>query len=176
MEVERTGLVIPGPGNGDDRESANRDETRAERVDRNLDELLGELRVALPGVQVLFAFLLIVPFNQGFAQVTAFQRGLCFATLLATTAAAALLIAPTVHHRLAFRDGDKEYVVLRANRLAIAGLAVLALAMTGALGLITDVIFGGVPAAIAGSLVGLTFLGLWYGVPMLRMLRGRGRG
>ena len=174
MDPNRTGLVIRGPADGDDRGSGTRDETPEERVDRNLEELLGELRVALPGVQVLFAFLLIVPFNQGFAQVTAFQRGLYFATLLATTGAAALLIAPTVHHRLAFREGDKEYVVLRANRLAIAGLAVLALAMTGALGLITDVIFGGVPAAIAGSLVGLTFVVLWYGVPIVRMRRNRG--
>src|SRR5206468_5900239 len=95
-----------------------RDETDWERADRNLQELLGELRVALPGVQVLFAFLLVVPFNQRFADVTDFQEKLYFVSLLLTAGASAFLIAPTVHHRLEFRLQDKEYIVVVANRLA----------------------------------------------------------
>src|SRR3954469_14657132 len=107
-----------------------RDESDKERLDRNLNELLGELRVALPGVQVLFAFLLAVPFQQGFQKVTEFEKSLYFATLVSTAVAAALLIAPSSLHRIEFRKDDKEYVVFTANRLAIFGFAVLGLAMT----------------------------------------------
>src|SRR5438552_8131453 len=84
-----------------------RRETELERYDRNLNELMGELRVALPGVQVLFAFLLVAPFNQRFSTVSAFERRLYFGTLLCTLLASILLIAPTVVHRLRFRQGDK---------------------------------------------------------------------
>src|SRR5438270_13550170 len=87
-----------------------RHETELERYDRNLNELMGELRVALPGVQVLFAFLLVAPFNQRFSTVSAFERRLYFGTLLCTLLASILLIAPTVVHRLRFRQGDKAYV------------------------------------------------------------------
>src|SRR3954453_8324281 len=93
-----------------------REETPHERVDRNLTELLGELRVALPGVQVLFGFLLVVPFNQRFTGVTDFQEKVYFATLLCPAAASALLIAPSAHHRIAFRHQDKEHIVLVANK------------------------------------------------------------
>ncbi len=99
-----------------------RDETREQRAGRNLGELLSELRVALPGVQVLFAFLLVVPFNQGVTRMTDFERKLYFATLLCTALASMLLIAPSVHHRILFRQRDKEHLVLSANRLTIAGL------------------------------------------------------
>src|ERR1700704_4867094 len=92
-----------------------RDETPFERADRNLAELLNELRVALPGVQVLFAFLLVVPFNQRFSATTPFQRGAYFATLLLTASATVFLIAPSVHHRLLFRLQEKEHIVLIAN-------------------------------------------------------------
>jgi uncharacterized membrane protein YiaA len=145
-------------------------ETDDERADRNLQELLGELRVALPGVQVLFAFLLVVPFNQRFIDVTPFQEKLYFVTLLLTAASSAFLIAPTVHHRIAFRTQDKEYIVVRANRLALVGTALLALAMTGAIMLVTDVLFGPVAVVIASGLVALLFLVLWYALPVRRRL------
>ena len=145
-----------------------RDETPDERADRNLTELLGELRVALPGVQVLFAFLLVVPFNRGFDDVTSFQRHLYLATLLCAAGATAFLIAPVVQHRIAFRLQDKEYLVVAANRLAIVGLTLLALAMIGAIVLVTDYIFGTTTTAIAGAFVALAFGVLWYAVPIRR--------
>src|ERR671932_1269427 len=108
---------------------SGRPETDWERADRNLNELLGELRVALPGVQVLFAFLLTMPFTQRFSKVNAFQEKVYFVTLLCAAAASALLIAPTAHHRIQFRQQDKDHLVLVANRLALAGLAALAVSM-----------------------------------------------
>jgi hypothetical protein len=145
-------------------------ESNEERADRNLQELLGELRVALPGVQVLFAFLLVVPFNQRFVDVTPFQEKLYFVTLLLTAASSAFLIAPTVHHRIAFRTQDKEYIVVRANRLALVGTVLLALAMTGAIMLVTDVLFGTATVVVAASMVALLFLVLWYALPVRRRL------
>jgi hypothetical protein len=150
-----------------------RDETELERVDRNLSELLGELRVALPGVQVLFAFLLVVPFNQRFATVSAFQEKLYLATLLCAAGASVCLIAPTVHHRIAFRTQDKEYIVTRANQLAIVGSLFLAVAMTGAIWLATDVIFGGTVTAAAAAGVGAIFVLVWYALPLRRLLQRR---
>ncbi|MDQ6749188.1 MAG: DUF6328 family protein [Actinomycetota bacterium] len=150
-----------------------RDETREERADRNLGELLSELRVALPGVQVLFAFLL-VPFNQGFTRMTDFERKLYFATLC-TALASMLLIGPPVHHRILFRQRDKEHLVLSANRLTIAGLATLALAMTSAVLLITHILFGGVTAGVTGAIVLLAFAVLWYGVPLRRRSQQKDR-
>jgi hypothetical protein len=152
----------PHPGSG-------RHETDEERLDRNLTELLNELRVALPGVQVLFAFLLVVPFNQRFADVTSFQRALYFVTLLFAAAASAFLISPSVHHRIMFRRQDKDFVVRTANRSAIIGLSFLALAMTGAIMLITDVLFGPVTVAITAVGVALMFALVWYAVPLRRL-------
>jgi uncharacterized membrane protein YiaA len=150
-----------------------RSESEQERVDRNLAELLGELRVALPGVQVLFAFLLVVPFNQRFVKVTDFQEKIYFVTLLCTAAASAFLIAPSVHHRIEFRRQDKEYIVVTANRLAIVGLAFLAVAMTGVILLVTDVLFGTLTTVLASVVVGGMFTVLWYLIPLRRRLSGR---
>jgi Family of unknown function (DUF6328) len=152
----------------DPQTGSGRDETENERLDRNLLELLGELRVALPGVQVLFAFLLVVPFNQRFAQVTSFQRSLYLGTLLCAALASAFLIAPTAHHRLMFRRQDKENLVVVANRQAIIGLTFLAVAMTSAIVLVTDVLFKPATAAFAGGLVALAFALLWYALPLRR--------
>ena len=110
---------------------SGRDETEAERLDRNLSELLQELRVALPGVQVLFAFLLAVPFQQGFKEITTFQEKADFASMLLTAISAVLLISPSAYHRMTFRMQQKDDLVFLANKLAIAGLTFLALAMTG---------------------------------------------
>ena len=146
-------------------------ESEQERADRNLNELLGELRIALPGVQVLFAFLLVVPFNPRFASVTGFQEGLYFGTLLLAAAATAFLIAPTMHHRISFRRQDKEHLVVSSNRLAIVGLTLLALAMTAAIVLVTDVIFSTATSIIAGALVGVVFGVLWYAMPIRRLMQ-----
>jgi len=146
-----------------------RNETDKERLDRNLNELLGELRVALPGVQVLFAFLLTVPFQQGFTKVTSFEKSLYFVTLVTTAIAAALLIAPSSLHRVEFRKDDKHYIVFTANRLAIAGFAVLGVAMTAATMLITHYLYGMGPAVIVAVGAGLVFFGLWYALPLARL-------
>ena len=146
-----------------------RDETEQERVDRNLGELLGELRVALPGVQVLFAFLLVVPFNNRFADVTPFQKNVYFVTLLCAAVASVCLIAPTVQHRVEFRHQDKEHIVVISNKLALVGLAFLAIAMTGAILFVTDFLFGAVTTAVATGFVGAAFALLWYAVPVRRL-------
>jgi hypothetical protein len=150
-----------------------RTETDKERTDRNLQEMLGELRVALPGVQVLFAFLLVVPFNQRFAAVTDFQKTLYLITLLFTTSSTVCLIAPTVHHRLEFRKQHKEYIVRTGNRIVIAGLALLAVAMTGAVLFVTDVVYGTTTTIAAGAGVALAFALLWYVIPLRRLAAGR---
>jgi uncharacterized protein DUF6328 len=147
---------------------SGREESEGERLDRNLGELLQELRVALPGVQVLFAFLLAVPFQQNFTEITPFQERVYFATLLLTALSAALLISPSAYHRLTFRMQQKDHLVFLANRFAIAGLACLALAMTGAIVLITDVLFGTTATIVTGSAALLTFVLFWYALPLKR--------
>ncbi len=160
--------VVSKDAGATSRNKSGRQESEQERLDRNLAELLGELRVALPGVQVLFAFLLVVPFNTGFTRLTPGQERLYLATLLAAGLASALLIAPTAHHRLTFRLQDKEYLVVAANRFAIAGLCFLALAMIGAIGLVTDVVFSTTVAVVAVALNGLGFGALWIVWPLMR--------
>jgi hypothetical protein len=147
---------------------SGREETEGERLDRNLGELLQELRVALPGVQVLFAFLLAVPFQQNFTKITPFQEKVYFATLLLTAISAVLLISPSAYHRLTFRMQQKDHLVFLANRFAIAGLGALALAMTGAIVLITDVLYGTTATAITGGLAFFTFVLFWYALPLKR--------
>ena len=145
-----------------------------ERLDRELIELLNELRVTLPGVQVLFAFLLTVPFTQRFVQVTSTQKNIYFACVLCTAAATAFLIAPSAYHRIQFRARDKEQMVQTSNRLAIVGTAFLALAMVLVVLLITDVIFGGSSTWIFTAAVALVFAWLWFGLPLTRHARGDG--
>jgi hypothetical protein len=150
-----------------------RRETEDERVDRNLQEMLGELRVALPGVQVLFAFLLVVPFNQRFAQVTDFQKTVYFATLMFTTASTICLIAPTAHHRIEFRQQDKDKIVATGNRIVILGLGLLAVAMTGAVLFVTDVLYGSSTTTAAAVGVAVAFALVWYAIPLRRWAAGR---
>lgn len=153
-----------------DREGS-RDESEAERLDRNLIELLNELRVALPGVQVLFAFLLTVPFTQRFTTLSDAQEKVYYVTLLLTTAATILLIAPSAHHRLQFRQQDKRHLVALANRFAIVGIAFMALAMVGAVLLITDLLFGSTMTAVATASTLAAFAFLWYAMPIARRIR-----
>jgi hypothetical protein len=147
------------------------DESEKARLDRNLLELLNELRVALPGVQVLFAFLLTVPFTQRFTTLTTTQEKVYYATLLCTTASTVLLIAPSAHHRINFRRQDKAYIVFLANRLTIVGLGLLALAMSGVVFLITDVLYGSTATAVATAGALIAFAVLWYAIPIWRRLR-----
>jgi Family of unknown function (DUF6328) len=150
--------------------SSGREESEGERLDRNLSELLQELRVALPGVQVLFAFLLAVPFQQNFTKITPFQERVYFATLLLTALSAALLISPSAYHRMTFRMQQKDHLIFLANKLAIAGLACLALAMTGAIMLITDVLFGTAATIFFSAAALAVFVLLWYALPLRRRL------
>lgn len=160
----------------DDAPGLGRDESEEERLDRQLIELLNEVRIAIPGVQVLFAFLLTVPFAAGWADTSELQRDAYFATLLLTAAATALLMAPAAIHRLRFRKGDKRTIVEWAHRLTIAGMAVLGLAMAGAVFLVTDVLYEVTTAAIvAGAVLGL-IVGLWFVLPLTRRFHERGEG
>jgi hypothetical protein len=148
------------------------DEDEEERLDRELLELLNEVRVAMPGVQVLFGFLLAVPFQQRFDMTTHFQRIVYFTTLLCSAAATAFLVMPVAYHRIVFRRRDKPNIVETGNRSLITGLGFLALAMIGAVVLVTDVIFKAptvVPTTI--GIAGL-FATLWFGYGTLRRLNG----
>jgi hypothetical protein len=140
-------------------------------LNRELIELLNELRVALPGVQVLFAFLLAVPFATGWKNVTDFQRDVFFVAFLCTAAATALLIAPSAYHRIRWREHDKEHMLETANRLTIAGLGMLALAISASVFLITDILFDLWEAVLVTVLVGAGFAWLWYGLPLWRAAR-----
>lgn len=137
-----------------------------ERTARELIELLQELRIVIPGVQILFAFLLTVPFSQGFTKLDSLQRGVFFATLMCTAAATALLIAPSSHHRLLFRQGVREQRVQLGNVLAILGLAFLVPAMVGVMFVITDLIFGLTAAVIVTIFMALSFVLLWFVLPL----------
>jgi anti-anti-sigma factor len=145
-----------------------RPETSLQRLDRNLEEMTGELRVVVTGVQVLFAFLLIVPFNTGFTGIGPFERGVYFATLLCSALAALCTLAPAAYHRLLFRADDKRHLVFLANRVSIAGLAFLALAMCGSLLLVTTKLFGAAAGAITAGAMAVPFAGLWFAAPLLR--------
>jgi hypothetical protein len=136
--------------------------------DRQMIELLNELRVALPGVQILFAFLLTVPFSQGYTRITTFQKDVYFLTLMATALSAACLIAPSASHRLRFHKHDRIWVIETANKLCIIGLALLGMAIYGAVLLITDVLFDGARVWLYSAIPGLTILGLWFVRPALR--------
>jgi quinol-cytochrome oxidoreductase complex cytochrome b subunit len=147
-----------------------RGESEEERADRNLIELLQELRVAQTGVQILFAFLLTLPFTQRFDSITPFQRIVYFVTLLLAAASTMFIIAPVAHHRILFRQHDKKHLVDVANRLALIGLIFLPLAMTGALLLITDVLFHETVVVITTAGAAALFIGLWFVVPIRRRI------
>lgn len=144
----------------------NTSEDREERTARELIELLQELRIVIPGVQILFAFLLTVPFSQGFTKLTTVQQYVFFATLLFTAAATALLIAPSAHHRLLFRQGVREQRLRMGNTLTILGLACLVPAMVGVVYVITDLIFSLTTALIVTVVMALSFLLLWFVLPL----------
>jgi glucose-6-phosphate-specific signal transduction histidine kinase len=146
-------------------------ESAQQRQNRELIELLNELRVALPGVQVLFAFLLAVPFANGFPKLNGTQRHVFFAAFIATALSTVLLIAPSSYHRLRWRQHDKERMLVVSNVLTIAGLFFLAVAITCAVYVITDFLFHRTWAALFTALVGAAFLVLWYGLPLGAAMR-----
>jgi hypothetical protein len=148
-----------------------RNELPTERLDRNSAELMAQLRVAGTGIQVLLAFLLVVPFNARWSQATAFDRYVYFVTLICMAAAAVLLIAPSVHHRVLFRHGEKRYLVTMGNRLAIIAMVLVTVGLTGILLLISNVLFGGVTAAIVAVVALVGVATLWFGVPLHQMHR-----
>jgi uncharacterized protein DUF6328 len=143
-----------------------RDETDMERLDRNFQDLLQELRVAQAGVQILFAFLLSLAFTQRFGVLTGIQRALYLVSLLATAAAAALFIAPVAWHRVLFRQRRKQELVTAANRMALGGLVALLLSIATAVLLIVDVTAGPVAAVLLTGLVTLWYAMLWYVLPI----------
>jgi hypothetical protein len=148
-------------------------ESKADRLDRELGELLQELRVTLPGVQVLFAFLLTVPFSDRFTRLSGTEKSLFLAALSGAAIASALLMAPTAFHRLLFRDRDKEWLVLRSNTLAIVGMLFLAVSMSCALYLVVEVVNGGELAGAIAGVFGAVLVTLWYVVPLVRRARNQ---
>jgi hypothetical protein len=149
-------------------EGRGRNETDLERCDRNLVELLQEVRVVQTGVQVLFAFLLMAPLTPVFQDLGSLQQAEYFATLVCAAAGAVLLIAPTAYHRVLFRRGDKEYLVVVANRLTIVGLAAVGLSMVGALVFVSDILFGRLAVVLIGAFALATCSILWALLPLLR--------
>ncbi len=148
-------------------------ETKHQRVNRELNELLGELRIALPGVQMLFAFLLTVPFYARFDTLPPLLRVVFFLTFTCTTIAAVFLIAPSSNHRLSFRAQDKERLLLRANWFAIVGIAFLALSIAGAMFFISGMVLGNDWAAPMTGAVAVLIGATWYLVPLVRRYRAR---
>jgi uncharacterized protein DUF6328 len=146
----------------------DRDESPPERLDRNTVELLNELRIAGTGIQVLFAFLLILPFNRGWTRTDSFQRTVYFITLLVVALAAFLLMAPPIHHRLLFRHGEKPFLIRTGNYMAIAGMICLGIGFVGILVLIADYVVGGAAPVIVGVLAAAIIVVLWFMVPLVR--------
>jgi hypothetical protein len=145
-----------------------RDETALERCDRNLLELLQEVRVVQTGVQVMFAFLLTAPLSARFPQLTGFQRGVYFTTLVACGATVVLLITPSAHHRILFRLGDKEHLVRSANSFTLAGLLCLAVAIVGSLVLVCDLMFPPAVTVVTGVAAAAVCAWFWALSPLRR--------
>ncbi len=145
-------------------EEADRSDEEQQRLNRQMTELLNELRVAMPGVQVLFAFLLAVPFQQRFQTVNAFQRDVYLVTLLAAATATAFLIAPSAYHRIAFQEHEKERIIQMGTRQFVCGIVALAVAMTGAVLLVTDVLFQAATTIVVVVGVAALFGWLWFGI------------
>src|SRR4051812_21773942 len=150
---------------------ADRSEEEQERLNRQMMELLNELRVAMPGVQILFGFLLTVPFQQRFSQVTDFQQTVYFVSLVMAAVAAALLIAPSAYHRVTFEQQEKPNIIRLGTGELLAGMAALAIAMNGAVLLVTDVLFSAGTATVTVVLLTTLYLTLWFGLGLVRRVQ-----
>jgi glycine/D-amino acid oxidase-like deaminating enzyme len=144
-----------------------------EELDQEWSELVEEHRLAMPGTQVLFAFLLVLPFQNRFQELTQNQVYVYFSALLCAAVAIVLLITPTANHRLRWRRGDKEVLLETANRTAIAATVFLAAGMAASVYLITDFLFGQPATALVTAPLGALFVWLWYGMPLVRRMRER---
>jgi hypothetical protein len=149
----------------------DRTQEEQERLNRRLIELLNEIRVAMPGVQVLFGFLLAVPFQQRFAEVTTFQRDVYFFTLVTSAVATAFFIAPTAYHRVMLGEGERPHIIKVGTRLFVMGLVALAFAMTGAVLLVTDVLFGLPMVVVTTTSLAVLFVYLWFVMGLVRKAR-----
>ena len=154
-------------------QAEKRNETEAERIDRNLEELLQELRIAIPGIQFLFAFMLVVPFQQGWVNVTDFEKNVYYVALLATTLAGICLMGAPARHRLRFREMDKEWVVRSSHKYMIAGLVLLGIAITTVILLVSHVVFAPATAIVATVVIGSAIFWVWFGAPLVRELQER---
>jgi uncharacterized protein DUF6328 len=154
---------------------AQREEELKARLEREHNELLQELRSLIPGAQVLLGFLLAISFTNQFADLTDSERYVYYGTLVATAVALVLFMAPAAHHRLRFREGDKDYLLRKANREAIAGTVASSLALTGVLYLVTDLVFGAPEALIAAIAFLLFAAWRWWSFALLRTLRAERR-
>jgi amino acid transporter len=157
---------------GDERDGASESEDGRDEH-QELVELLNELRVVLPGVQVLFAFLLTIPFTGRFKELSTFQDSLFAVSFLSAALALVFLMTPTAYHRIRFRAGDDEAMLRISNRLTIVGLACLAVSLEAAVILVGDLVPFRPMAAIAGAVVGLLLVGLWFVLPLARAARDR---
>jgi hypothetical protein len=146
---------------------------RENDLDQEWSELIEENRLAMPGTQVLFAFLLILPFQQRFEDLDDGQVAVYYSALLCAAAAIVLLITPTATHRIRWRQGDKEALLRLSTRTGIAATVFLAFGMTASVFLITDVLFGEPWTVIAATALGAGFAWFWFGLPLLRRLRDR---
>ncbi|MCB0876769.1 MAG: hypothetical protein KDB46_11320 [Solirubrobacterales bacterium] len=152
-------------------EDARPGETEQERIDRNLGDLLQELRVAFPGVQILFAFLLVVPFQQGWTDVDGTAKRVYYAALLLTAISSVCFIAPTARHRMRFRERDLTWVVESSHRLMVAGLISLGGAIAAVLLLVTMVVFSDLFALVMFALLVALIVWIWFAAPMARARR-----
>jgi hypothetical protein len=156
-----------------DDERSPQEETPKERADRELIELLNELRVVLPGITVLLGFLLAVPFAKGWARVTDFQRDVFVVAFLSTAVSVALLTGPSSYQRLRFQHGNKEHLVKIGNRLAIAGIAAAAVSLLAVVMLVMDYVASRGAAIAAAASFFVVVAVLWYGLPLVAALRDR---
>jgi hypothetical protein len=157
----------------DEKRRPESDETPMERSNRQLIELLNELRIVLPGITVLLGFLLAVPFARGWTRVTTFQRDVFIVAFLATAVSVAFLIAPSSYHRIRFRQGDRERMLTIGNRLSIAGITSAAVALSSVVLLVTDFVVSRVFALAATALLVVLVAVLWYGLPLWAAFRDR---
>jgi hypothetical protein len=167
-------VAVSANRESDQRESSESDD--GSRLDRELMELLQELRVVLPGIQVLFAFLLAVPFSQKFGTLTSGQKGVFFGAFMATSVASVFLLAPSVQHRLRWRQFDKERLLRASNRLTLAGTFLMAAAIDAVVYLVTDVLYGDSYAIVAAVVVGVAVFTFWWLSPVLRSTKRPPKG
>lgn len=153
---------------------ADEDETEHQRIEREYCELLEEIRIALPGGEVMLGFLLTAPFSERFSRLTGTQKLVYLAALLCVALATALLLAPTAYHRIRFQEHDKPWITRRGTALVLAAMVAMVPGISGTLFVVTDVTFSRLAAALVSAGTATFLVGLWFGVPLLRrQTRGR---